>query len=354
MSKVTDVAARQVFRSFLVSSIGQSGTSQAAAAHPAPAEEADSETRHPPPDTHHPSLPLGCPTPLEWQEVVRDFHASADAWYLDRPGYRLSGRMWGRGRPLYFLNGIGGTLDLFALTAYLLRDDFRCVLYDYPGTASASLGSGRSVGRVSLDDLVDDLLAIANRCGDETFSIFATSFGSLVALRAMQRHPGRVGPSIVQGGFAWRRLSRFERLLIHACRLHPGRLRHMPFRTLIQRLNHRAWFPTIDATRWRFFLDNAGSLPVPTLAARSAIVRDTDLRESLSHVAQPVLLVRSEGDGAVPAEHQELLEHRLPNVRTEWMHNTGHLPYLTHPHRLVKIIRSFLPPALESDGHLQS
>lgn len=262
--------------------------------------------------------------------------------------------MWGRGRPLYFLNGIGGTLDLFALTVYLLRDDFRCVLYDYPGTASRTLAPGFSLGRVALDDLVDDLLAIADQCGDEAFSLFATSFGSLIALRAMRRFPQRVGPSIIQGGFAWRRLSRLERLLIHACRIHPGRLRHMPFRTLIQQLNHRAWFPSIDATRWRFFLDNTGHLPVATLAARSAIVRNTDLRESLSNVAQSLLLVRSEGDGAVPAAQQELLEQRLPNARTEWMHNTGHLPYLTHPHRMAKLIRGFLLPALESDGHLQS
>lgn len=296
------------------------------------------------------ALPEGCPAPLEWQEVVRDFYEHADAWYLDRPGYRVSGRMWGQGPPLYFLNGIGGTLDLFALLAYLLRDDFRCVLYDYPGTSPPApavpalgiLPPGRSPPQVTLDDLVGDLLAIADRCGDDTFSLFATSFGSLVGLQAMRDHPRRIGPSIIQGGFAWRRLSRFERVLIQACRFHPGRLRHMPLRKLIQRLNHRAWFPSIDATRWRFFSDNAGSVPVATLAARSAIVRNVDLRQSLSRIEQPILLIRSEGDGAVPAEHQELLEHSLPHARTEWMHNTGHLPYLTHPHRLAKIMRGFL------------
>ena len=288
------------------------------------------------------SVPPGCPAPLEWQDVIREFYGSAEAWYLDRPGYRLSGRMWGQGKPLYFLNGIGGSLDLFALTVYLLRDEFRCVLYDYPGTVKGSFFRGNSFAHVTLDTLADDLLAIADQCGDETVSLFATSFGSLVALRALALAPERFGPSIIQGGFASRCLSRTERLLVQVLRCHPGRLRHLPFRKLLQGLNHRAWFPAVDATRWSFFVDNSGRVPVSTLAHRSAIVRDVDLRESLPAVRQRILLIRSEGDGAVPAEHQERLEQSLPSAATAWMHNTGHLPYLTHPHRLAKVIREFL------------
>jgi hypothetical protein len=32
----------------------------------------------------------------------------------------------------------------------------------------------------------------------------------------------------------------------------------------------------------------------------------------------------------------------LPCARTEFLHTTGHLPYLTHPHRIAKLTREFL------------
>src|SRR5260221_13561148 len=76
-----------------------------------------------------------CPPPLAWGEVLADFHKQADAWYLDRPDYRLSGRTLGTGPALYLLNGFSGTHELYALFAWLLRDKFRCVLFDYPAPA---------------------------------------------------------------------------------------------------------------------------------------------------------------------------------------------------------------------------
>src|SRR6516225_9671239 len=73
----------------------------------------------------------GCPPPLEWQDVLREFHRQADAWYLDRQSYRISGRTIGSGPPLYLLNGFSGTHELYALLAWLLQDRYRCVLFDY-------------------------------------------------------------------------------------------------------------------------------------------------------------------------------------------------------------------------------
>ena len=283
----------------------------------------------------------GCPSPLEWQDIVTEFRNQAEAWYLDRPRYRLTGRMWGSGPPLYLLNGMGGTLELYALLVWLLRDNYRCVLYDYPGTVSR----GADARQASFTDYADDLLAVARQCGDDSFDLFATSFGTLVALGTMTRGESPIRHAILQGAFAHRSLSWAERALIRACQFHPGRLRHVPFRGLVQKQNHRQWFPHFDETRWQFFSENAGQVPVAALAARAGIIRDVDLRSSLPQIQQPVLLVRCEGEGLVSEECQTALEQGLPHTHTEHMHDTGHIPYLTHPHRLAKIIREFLAPA---------
>lgn len=280
----------------------------------------------------------GCPPPLAWQEVLRDFSAQADAWYLDRPRYRLLGRTFGQGPPLYLLNGIGGSHELYALLVWLLKDEFRCVLFDYPGTRDVDRGTRH----VTLDDLAADLLAVADRSGDEAVNVYATSFGGLVAQQVLMDQPHRIRSAILQGAFARRELSLSEKILVNLLRYCPGRLSRLPGRVRVQFHNHRRWFPPFDTTRFQFFLDNAGQVPIASLAQRSAIVCVSDFRSHLSQISQPVLLIRGEGEGAVSEGCHGELEQGLPNVRSEWLHGTGHLPYLTHPHRLAKLIRAFL------------
>jgi pimeloyl-ACP methyl ester carboxylesterase len=275
-----------------------------------------------------------CPPPLAWVDVLAEFHKQADAWYLDRPNYRLSGRTLGSGPPLYLLNGLSGTHELYSLLVWLLRDRFRCVLFDYAAPAA--------VKRTTLDDLADDLLAIADTCHDQQINLFASSFGGLVALGALHRHPQRFRRAIIQAGFAHRSLSGFENLLVNVCGRLAGRLRHFPWRSSVQRYNHRRWFPPFDATRWQFFSDNTGNVRISELARRAAIVRDCDLRPILPAIHQPVLLLRSEGNGNLLDSLNQELSCGLPHATLESMNDTGQIPFLTHPHRLARIIPAFL------------
>lgn len=289
----------------------------------------------PPPatgETHN-----GCPTPLTTPQVLDAFRTESRPWRLDRDGYSLTGRTWGAGPPLYFLNGLTGTHDLFALTAYLLREQFRCVLFDYPDDITPEARR-----RGSAESLAEDLLAIADRQGDERFAVFASSFGGLVALSAMRAAPQRVARAVLQAGYAHRALSPLERLLVRAGRFVPGCVRQIPGWRAIQEQSHRPWFPPFDAVRWPAYLENAGRMPIATLARRADIVRRTDLRGRLAEITQPVLLIRGEGEGRIATRYQDELQRQLPHARTESLHTTGHLPYLTHPHRLAKVIREFL------------
>ncbi|HTI51397.1 MAG TPA: alpha/beta fold hydrolase, partial [Planctomycetaceae bacterium] len=216
-----------------------------------------------------------CPPPLAWQEVLREFHAEAGVWYLDRPRYRLTGRMLGTGTPLYLFNGFGGTHELYALLVWLLRDQFRCVLWDYPGTAEGS----QAIHDLTVADLASDVAAIAETCGDRAINIYAPSFGSLVALETLLQFPGLVRRAILQGGFAHRRLSRFEGWLARSSRFFPGTMRRFPGSRAVREHNHRRWFPPFDETRWQFLEDNAGRVPISTLAWQAALIRGTDLRQ---------------------------------------------------------------------------
>jgi pimeloyl-ACP methyl ester carboxylesterase len=186
------------------------------------------------------------------------------------------------------------------------------------------------------------LIAIADALGHRTFSLFAAPFGSLIALAALMEFPVRVERAILLGGFAHRRLSMFERLLCGLGHWMPGDLSRVPLRSTLQCASHQRSFPPFDATRWDFFAQNTSRTAIGDLAERALLLAEFDLRGHLSQVQQPVLLIRTENEGAISAAGQEELARELPRASVEQMPLAGQLAYLTHPHRVARAMRSFL------------
>jgi len=82
-----------------------------------------------------PSPNEGCPPPLRCRDVWRNVHDTTAVWErTSARGARLSGWTIGRGPTVVFLSPFGGTRDLFALTAWLLRDEIRSIAIDWRAT----------------------------------------------------------------------------------------------------------------------------------------------------------------------------------------------------------------------------
>lgn len=285
-----------------------------------------------------------CPPPLAWQQVLEAFREESNSFSIESDGNTIAGRSWGTGPPLYFLTGLGGTHELYSLAIWLLRDQFRCVAFDYPNSFSKQSRNSES----PVEPLARCLFAVADYHGDSQFHLYATSFGVTVALSCLLMEPDRIGRAILQGGFARRKISPFERALGAVCQHLPFSFRFAPLRRTVQQRNHRTWFPPFDFTRWQFFLNDTGRVPIAALAHRGNALSRFDLRPRLAQIGHPILLVHSEGEGRISSECLRELEQGLPNSRTEHLHTSGHLPYLTHPHRLTKLVRQFLVDPDES------
>lgn len=278
-----------------------------------------------------------CPAPLVWQEIRENYLRESIPWEVTRGTHRITGRTWGCGRPLYFLNNFAATAELFSLTAWLLKDEFRCVMFD------TSIEDRRlsMLARPKIDDFSDDLLTVATEMGDQRFSIFGAAFGAAAGLKAALIRPDRIERLMLQHGFARRRLSFFERLLTSICYYSSKRLEDLPERRRFQSVNHKPWFPPFDDSRFEFLVESTGSLLLSDLAKRALAVNSFDIRARLAEISCPVLLLRTEGEGKVAAASQEDLAKQLKSCEIQWMHSAGQHPYLTHPHRVAKLIRSF-------------
>ncbi|MBW3540443.1 MAG: alpha/beta hydrolase [Planctomycetes bacterium] len=275
-----------------------------------------------------------CPSPLTAREVVGRFEAEARRWSVQGTYGVLQGRTWGTGRPLYVLGGATASPVQFSLLAWLLREEFRVVVWE--------VEPQRRLRNASLAGFAADVTAAADHHADETFSVYASGFGGTVALRLLLDVPQRARAAVLHNAHAKNRLSRTERLLARMGRILPGRLKRLPFRAAIERQSHRPWFPPFDHERWSFYLDESGRTRIAALAACASLLARTDLRPRLREIGQPVLICRTEGEGPIAAAAAEELAAGLPRSRTECLHSAGHQPHLTCPHRLAKALRKFL------------
>jgi pimeloyl-ACP methyl ester carboxylesterase len=276
--------------------------------------------------------------------VLRQFRDLRQSRTIATASVRLTAWRLGSGPPLYLLPGFAGNHELFALLAWLLKDSRECVLLDPPDLAARS----RSRPEAVLRELVEALGRLADELQHESLSLHATSLGGLWALASAVQAPARIRRLSIQAGFARRQFSGVERAGLTALSRWPAPLSRLPtVRTLLD-YNHARWFPPFDLTRWQFCRETLLSTPLPQLALRARLAQQLDLRADLPRVEVPVLLVATEGEGSLLAAAREELTARLPRCRVESLDNTGQLPHVTHPHRLAKLLSTFLAADCDS------
>ncbi|HUQ70512.1 MAG TPA: alpha/beta hydrolase [Planctomycetaceae bacterium] len=310
--------------------------------------------------------PEGCPPPLRCRQVAENWHAIAEPWSLPDSRLGTHGTQAGTGTPLYFLNAFGGCAELFTLIAWLLRDQHRCVLMDWSSSAgrhdhgsawswaSGSVGTGtqsraRGTRKTStLDDFADDILAAADHLGDRAFAVYGANFGTAVAARLAVNEPDRVTSVVLQGAWEQRRLSLGERALAWWYRGSNKSLSSWTSREEFQTANHRIWFPPLDPDRWAWFLEMTGSIPLALMAAQARAIDGVDLTHDYARLACPTMLLATEGAGRWSLDGQERIAAAHPRFRYEYLHSTGQHPYLTHPHRIAKLVKGHLSGEAES------
>ena len=281
-------------------------------------------------------LPEPCPTPLNWVDVVTAIESECQRISVQLENGEMLATVYGSGPPLYFIGGATGSARLFDLTAYLLRDEYTCVM--------VAAATWTTQPRGLLDQTSEAVCRLANSLGHAQFDLYAAGFGCHVALSLLKHHPDRVGHVILQGPVLRQPTLARERFLHRLGQRLSRPMSTLPGWLRVQEQNHSGYFPPFDPTRYQFLLDELGTSPVGQVSHRLIAASQADWSEVVPAIRTPVLVVRCEGEGLALAKLSEEFAASLPGVRVEPMPLAGHYPYLTHPNRLVKIIKQFLHP----------
>jgi 3-oxoadipate enol-lactonase len=222
---------------------------------------------------------------------------------------------------LVMANSLGTTLRMWDDQAPELRGSFRLLRYDHRGR---------------------DALALFDRLGIERFSFCGLSIGGMVGMWLASEAPERV-----------------ERLVLccTSALLGPREL----WDERIAVATGQGMDALVDSVivRWftpEFFSSNPETVEKAALMLREtnpggyagccAAIRDMDLRDRLSSITVPTLIIAGTEDPATPPEHGELIRDSIPGADFEVVPDASHLANIERPEVVTRAILDHLAPVV--------
>ena len=218
---------------------------------------------------------------------------------------------------LLLSNSLGADLAMWDPQVPALTERFRVVRYDTRGHGRSPVPDGDS----TIDDLVDDVVALLDRLGVETANVAGLSIGGMTGLRLAAREPQRVATLAVLCSSAY-----------------PGNEQSWRDRARTARAEGTGALAEAVVGRW-FTPGYAAAHPDlvarmrATIAGTSdqgyasccAAIAGLDLRADLASVTAPTLVVSGADDPALPPEHQQLIADSVPGAHLLTVSPGAHL-----------------------------
>jgi 3-oxoadipate enol-lactonase len=226
-------------------------------------------------------------------------------------------------------NSLGATRAMWDPQVPALAERYRVISYDTRGHGD----SPSPAGPYTLDDLVDDLVALLDEVGAERAHVAGLSLGGMTALRLAAREPGRV-----------------DRLALLCTSAKPD---PQPFldRAAAVRSGGTAPLAPAIAGRW---LTPAYAAEHPDLVARleamiagcdddgyaacCEVVASVDLRVDLGRIPAPTVVISGWEDLALPPAHQKLIADSIPGAELVTVSPGAHLANLEQPLQVTGVL----------------
>lgn len=209
-----------------------------------------------------------------------------------------------------FLNELGET---FALTRYDQRSQG---LSDW------------SVDSLTLDSFVEDLEAVVDAAGLDTFALYGISQGAPIGVAFAARHPGRVSSLVLHGGYARGRMRRAEEGEIEQGEALVTLMRHgwgkegSPFMKAFTSM----YMPNAKREQIHAWAELQKQMASPDNAVKLRIaVDDFDVSDLLDKVSSPTLVIHARNDGVQPLDQGRELAAGIRNSEFVLLESENHV-----------------------------
>lgn len=244
-----------------------------------------------------------------------------------------------KGTALVFLHGFPFSHQQWEPQVRALAPTHRVVAYNQRGLG----GTTPAPGPLTIEFLVDDLLAGLDHLGIERACLVGLSMGGYVALRAVDRHPERVHGLVLAdtragGDDNAGRVKRADAIrAIQENGMKAFAAKMLP--ALFPAAALQADTPAVQAIRAQIEATD----PLGACHALAAMAARLDLRERLGAIATPTLVLVGALDTITPPADARELAAGIPGATLVEVPGAGHVSNLDAPEVVTAALRAFLP-----------
>ena len=234
---------------------------------------------------------------------------------------------------LLLINSIGSTREMWARQMPALTTSYRVIRYDARGHGVSSVPRGP----YTLDQLGTDALAILDDAGATAAHVCGISLGGITAQWLGLNTPGRVKSLVLANTAA--RIGTVESWTERI------NLVHQQGMSAVADLAMERWFTPAfherDPETVHAFRTMVQNCPPDGYRGCCAALRDADLRDSISGISAPTLLLASSADTATPPEGLEFMRARVNGARLVTL-DSAHLSNVESAEEFTDAVLEFL------------
>jgi 3-oxoadipate enol-lactonase len=253
----------------------------------------------------------------------------------ERSGCRLNYRIDGnpRGDALLFSNSLGTTNDLWQPQVEALGSLFRIIRYDTRGHGASDVPAGS----YAIDALGLDAIAILDASGVERAHVCGLSLGGLTAMWLGVHAPHRIR-SLVLSSTAARigSASMWDERIAQVGTVGVGSLADAAMGRWFT-AGYRASHPEVVSVYHRML----SATPADGYAGCCAAIRDADLREAITSIAAPTLVIAGREDPVTPPADGESMRNSIPGARLAVL-DAAHIANVEQARAYNDLVSSFI------------
>ncbi len=249
------------------------------------------------------------------------------------PGGAVTGarRAGSRGPALFFVHGVGSTAAIWDAQLRAFENEYRCFAIELRGNGALTDPDPSAIHRAGY---ADDVLAVADAAGVDTFTIVGCSLGGVVAFELWSRVPERIDAMVLVGTFAhYPNAAEYVRGILDALR----QAGDMP--TFAEQRAAKLGLPP---ERMRETLEQMACKSVACYEAATQATWTGDYRALLPTIAVPALVVSGERDTIAPYRLSQEIAIGIPGARLEVIEDAGHVTNADAPGAFDETMRKFL------------
>ena len=243
----------------------------------------------------------------------------------------------GSGPPVVFINGLTMDLNGWLLQVEPFGRNYRMVRYDCRGQG----GSDRPDMEYSQEMHAEDLSLLLEKLEIPRAHIIGLSNGGMIAQHFALRYPEKTGALVLVDTCSYvdTLLELIIASWIKSAEAGGGGLRYdvaLPYLFSEE-------FTKKNLERMMALKEmNLALNPVKSVVSLSKASMRHDLRERVSEIKAPTLIIAGEEDILVPVKYSRILREKIENSTLVILKNCGHVPPIEKPDEFNRIVMRFL------------